>query len=159
MRQQFVQADVFGRAGFDEAAADPAVAAELVEFLAGQGRAAAVDAGGDEDLRAMGGQLAEPVVDAAQRIAGVGRVEQDQGQVGVGHVQGVDQAVIGLAGQVPQHGFAARAVGALGLQLIEHPELLAVGRGMFFEFAMRQPPARPAAATKVRTDFNPFKTE
>ena len=85
-------------------------------------------------------------MDAAQRIAGVGRVKQDQGQVGVGHVQRVDQPVVGLAGQVPQHGFAARAVGALGLQLIEHPELLAVGRGMFFELALRQPPAQPRLA-------------
>ena len=44
---------------------------ELIQFVGGQRGAAAIDAGGDEDLRALGRQLAEPVVDAAQRIAGV----------------------------------------------------------------------------------------
>ncbi len=49
-----------------------------------------------------------------ERIAPVGGVEKDQCQVGVIEEECIDQPVIGLPGEVPEHGFALGAVPASG---------------------------------------------
>ena len=78
-----------------------------------------------------------------QGIAGVGRIEQDQGQIGFVEEQGVDQPVIRLTGQVPQHGLTLSAIAACPAEFVQQPELLAVRGSMFFELAVGHPPAEP----------------
>ena len=60
--------------------------------------------------------------------------------------EAVDEAVVGLPGEIPQHRLAVGVVLACCLQLIQHPELLAVRRGMLLEFVVRQPPPQPRLA-------------
>ena len=95
---------------------------------------------------------AQPVLDAAQRVVLVRRVEQHQGQVGIIQVQRVDQPVVGLPGEIPQNGLTPRPVRSGTTELVEQPELLAVRRGVLHELTMRQPPPQSGLAHARLTD-------
>ena len=58
----------------------------------------------------------------------------------------MDEPIIGLAGEVPEDGLAPSTVPAACVQSVEHPELLAVRRGVFLEVTVGQPPAEPRLA-------------
>src|SRR5271170_1971401 len=58
----------------------------------------------------------------------------------------MDQAVIGLPREIPQYRLALRAVLSGAAPLFDNPELLAVGRRMLPERALRDPPAEPRLA-------------
>src|ERR1017187_1632331 len=81
-----------------------------------------------------------------QRVVVVSRIEEEQRQVRIVEKQRVDQSIIRLSGQVPQDGLALCAVGSYFAELVEQPELLAVGRGVFLKLAVGQAPAEPGLA-------------
>jgi hypothetical protein len=79
---------------------DAALRAEPADLAVGQPGRPAIRTGHHQDHRTLpalrgrpfgGAELAQPVVDAAQRVVVAGRVEQDQRQVGVVEEQGVDE--------------------------------------------------------------------
>jgi hypothetical protein len=90
--------------------------------------------------------LLQPKLHAVQRIAAVGRIKEDESKIGIVQEQCMRQPVIGLSRQIPQNRFTFGAVLSARTKFVNHPELLTVRGGVFFEFAVRQPPAQPRLA-------------
>ena len=68
----------------------------------------------------------------------------------------MDQPVVRLAGEVPEHRLALGPIAPRVLQLVEHPELLAVRRGCSLNSpcASRHPsPVLPTPVSPTRTIF------
>lgn len=122
--QEFFDAFAAKRAG-TEVRAEATPAAEILDLFGGEARSATVGARGNEDLGAVF-QLLEPELDALQGIVIARGIEEDERQIGIVEEERVDEAVVGLSGEIPENGLALRAVGALGGELIEEPELLPV---------------------------------
>jgi hypothetical protein len=91
-------------------------------------------------------ELLQPELDAVQGISAVGGIEEDERQIGIVKKERVDEPIIGLAGEVPKDGLTPSTILAACVQSLEHPELLAVGRRVFLELTVCQPPAEPRLA-------------
>lgn len=110
-------------------ARDSVLRAESLQFFLRQRAGAAICLGSHEYHRALALtalELFEPEAHPVQRISDVGSIEQDQRQTSVIDKQRMDEAVIGLACEVPKNRFALSGVGAALAHLGEHPELLPV---------------------------------
>ncbi len=152
---QLVEPFALQRAGADVSPAGAVLPAEGIDLLLCGDRVAAVGSRADEDGRTRPlssvAQRLQPVLRAAEGLLAVAGIEQHERSIGVIQKQRIDQPVVRLPGEVPQHRLTLRAIGALAAELIEHPELLPVGGGMVPELAVREPVAEAGLADSAVT--------
>src|SRR5262245_25097291 len=84
----------------------------------------------------------KPEIDSSERLITIRGVEHHHRGVHVIQIEGVDEAVVWLPGEIPKDRFALCPIRTLETQFRDDPELLAVRGRVLSEFVVSQSPTQ-----------------
>ena len=106
-------------AGFEKAVREASLFGEAFKFGAADAEHASVGASGGEQLgeglAGAAGEVALPLAEGLEEVFFLA-IEDQHGEGSIFHVEGVDEALVGLASEVPEPDFALESVGGGGLR-------------------------------------------